>query len=457
MTARVLIAAGRGPARLPTCEHALRIRTKFYHFVEANHEGWFNTNRLRFDFRFDEWQDSYDAKTLAMRKMKIRTARVDDFSPLVVRALSLFGPGEMRALRVLDADVLRLVVLPMRAISAHRGVPAPQVGQALCAVHIRHYSPPTPDVLRSLSALLERHAATMTDLDADFYRNILPEVASALASCTRLESLTGAYAHDPAIWLRLSHLHTLRDVDLCHVSFAAIAAALPKLHTLKASGDCDVPAQTVNFCTDLLPRLREFHYYGTWPDMPEEQLASTTVAPLPLLQKLVWDVTDDENAAPREFLGAQPTVLHAPYALISQCWRGGAEEASTSFLTRVYDLRIILEVSVDPLELSDVVRVLRAAPQLKKFYTDHWVRGDASWLAPTAPTHPAFEGLVHPRLREFGISCYEEDGPPPDAAEWAAHLRRRHFPRLRELGVGDNAYFVTPPDVVSTTTAWITR
>jgi hypothetical protein len=31
----------------------------------------------------------------------------------------------------------------------------------------------------------------------------------------------------------------------------------------------------------------------------------------------------------------------------------------------------------------------------------------------------------------------------PDA-EWAAHLRRRHFPRLRKLIVGDKAYFVTP-------------
>jgi hypothetical protein len=35
--------------------------------------------------------------------MVFRTARVDDFSRVIVRALSLFGPGELRALRVLDA------------------------------------------------------------------------------------------------------------------------------------------------------------------------------------------------------------------------------------------------------------------------------------------------------------------------------------------------------------------
>jgi hypothetical protein len=452
MSARVLIAAGHGPARLPTCEHTLRMRVKFYHLVTANNEGWFETNRLRFDFRFDQWQDDYDSKTRTLHNAKFRTARVEDFSPVVVRALSLFGPGEMRALRVLDADAFRLVMLLMRTASTSGGGPARQIGtamNALCAVHVGSYSAPNPDVSGSLSFLLERHAATMTELDAEFPGWMLQEVTSTLASCTRLESLTGACAHDPAIWLRLSHLHTLCDVDLCSVSFAAMAAALPKLHTLKAFGDCDDPAQAAGFCTDLLPRLREFHYYGKWPDLPEGHFAPTTVAPLPLLQKLVWDVSFYENVAPREFLGAQPAVLYAPYTLISQCWRGGVE-VSASFLARVCDLHIISEVR-DPLELEDVARVLRAAPRLKKFYTDHWVRGGASWLAPTAPTHPAFEGLVHPRLREFGIACDKKgDGPPPDA-EWVAQLRRRHFPRLRELGVGNRAYFVTPPDVVSTT------
>jgi hypothetical protein len=142
-----------------------------------------------------------------------------------------------------------------------------------------------------------------------------------------------------------------------------------------------------------------FHFEGKWPDA----LPASTVAPLPLLEELVWDVSgESETIAPREFLGAQPTVLHAPYTLISQCWLGTVDEAA-KFLTRVNDLRITTTPGVNPLDPANVARVLRAAPQLKKFHTADSVHGDESWLAPTAPTHPAFEGLVHPRLREFGI------------------------------------------------------
>jgi hypothetical protein len=117
----------------------------------------------------------------------------------------------------------------------------------------------------------------------------------------------------------------------------------------------------------------------------------------------------------------------------------------------VCDLQITTGFNADPLDPSDVARILRAAPQLKKFYTAHYVHGGASWLAPTAPTHPAFEGLVHPRLREFGLAVAEgEDGTSESAPPGAlAHLRRHHFPRLRELFAGFEAYFVTPPPCAS--------
>jgi hypothetical protein len=95
-----------------------------------------------------------------------------------------------------------------------------------------------------------------------------------------------------------------------------------------------------------------------------------------------------------------------------------------------------------------VARVLRAAPQLKKFLSMHNAPHAASWLAPTAPTHPAFEGLTHARLREFGIRT-PRAGASQEAsadAEWTAHLRRRHFPRLRELSLGHAVCFVTPLD-----------
>jgi hypothetical protein len=49
----------------------------------------------------------------------------------------------------------------------------------------------------------------------------------ALARCTRLQSLSSADYY--------AQLHTLRDVDFAAVSAAAIAAALPRLHTLDCS------------------------------------------------------------------------------------------------------------------------------------------------------------------------------------------------------------------------------
>jgi hypothetical protein len=128
---------------------------------------------------------------------------------------------------------------------------------------------------------------------------------------------------------------------------------------------------------------------------------------------------------------------------------GGAAAAAAPLLARVFDLRITTLFDVASLDLTDVARVLRAAPQLKKFYIDDNVGDNGSWLAPTAPTHPAFEGLVHTRLREFGFARDEEDEDGEEATPahdgWVAHLRRCHFPRLRKLVVGDDAYFVTSP------------
>jgi hypothetical protein len=128
----MLIAAGCGSARMPTCEEALRAgRTKFYHVIGACHANWFEADRFRYDLVFDGWLDDRDAKARHLCETRFRTARID-FSPVLVRALSLFAPGELRALRVLDVDVLCLVTLLMRTSSA--GGAASQIEQSIVAL-----------------------------------------------------------------------------------------------------------------------------------------------------------------------------------------------------------------------------------------------------------------------------------------------------------------------------------
>jgi hypothetical protein len=50
MSARLLIAAGCGSARVPTCENALRhVRISFYHLIGAKNADWFLADALRDD------------------------------------------------------------------------------------------------------------------------------------------------------------------------------------------------------------------------------------------------------------------------------------------------------------------------------------------------------------------------------------------------------------------------
>jgi hypothetical protein len=201
--ALLLIAAGRGPARLPTCEHTLR-----------------------------------------HARIKMASGRKCTFKPTViaifVRALSLFGPRELRALRVEDAGFLRLAATTLGA--PETATEAAQALDSLCAVELVTPSYDAEDNSHA-AAIIERCAATLTELKGYLPGRVLcasdgsgrPPV---LARCTRLEVLTSASCHTPAVWLGLSHLHTLHDVDLNNVSFAAIAAALPRLHTLRTVRGC---------------------------------------------------------------------------------------------------------------------------------------------------------------------------------------------------------------------------
>jgi hypothetical protein len=401
--ARVLIAAGRGPARIPTCEHILR----------------------------DAPNGANDEASLPDRWRRF------DWSLIVPRTLSLFGPGELQALRVLDAATFRL------ALSAP--TQTRELLNSLRAVELVPYNGSDDD--QYAAAIIERCASTVTELKGPLPGRLLcradgSDQPPVLARCTRLEVLTEASRYAPAIWLGLSHLHTLRDVDLGKVSTAAIAAALPRLHTLGAYrlGSAENGLSAVHgFFANLLPRLRVFQFEGNWP---VKAIAEPT--PLPLLEELVWSPSCD-GVALRAFLGARPTVLRAPDDLIAECLpgRGGAlGDVEGGLLMRVRDVEIFVYTPF--LSVCDMTaEVLRAAPRLRRFRADFRLTGDISWVTTTVvPLHRAFVGLVHPRLR-----CFVVWGPPgrPSRDEGGARrLRRTCFPRLRQLTVDDEPFLLVP-------------
>jgi hypothetical protein len=291
-------------------------------------------------------------------------------------------------------------------------------------------------------AFIERYAATITALDG---LPCMTEASVVLARCTRLESLTSVSDYTPAVWLGLSQLHTLRGVDLSEVSMAAIAAALPRLHTLTAfryDVEDEGCASALGFFTDLLPRLRVFHFNGAWPNDDEAAAESASlVLPLPELQELVWRPFDHQ-AAPRQFLGAEPTILRARHDLITKfvnASRGSRDGPIRGPLARLRELDIIKPYdAADPLEPSDVARLLLAAPQLRSLRVFHSVYAD---LLTAAPDGSAFVGLLHTRLRALVATVV----PPFEFdAECAMRLRHSYFPRLRVLTVADKSHFATP-------------
>jgi hypothetical protein len=381
-----------------------------------------------------------------------------DVSVVVRRALSFFGKSDLRVLRAGDADIFCHIVSMMQPRS--RGAaPTSQMAQALDslrAVEIMSHIEDREKQLQ-LAAIIERCAATVTELKGPLPARLLCESDRAghppvLARCTRLEVLTCADAYPPAAWLGLSQLHTLQGVHLNRVSLAAIAAALPRLHTLTSFGTAAKARSVAGFFTDLLPRLRVFHFKGAWPRTTNTSELASTVAPLPLplLEELIWQDRSPQSTVHRGFLGARPLLLHAPYELIAEGLpeQGGAvdEGPTSAFSARVRELRLLAGTA--PVDLSDLARVLRAALRLRKFHVCHCLRrvvgGDFLWLtAPAAPLDPAFADLVHHQLRDFGVATFSVEAPSQNDA-CASRLRRACFPRLRVVTLNGIPSFATP-------------
>jgi hypothetical protein len=376
---------------------------------------------------------------------------------VVARALTLFGPGELRALRVFDPDVFRLVssMTQARCDAAPTGQKTLAL-DSLRAVELVSVIGRVDD--QHAAALIERCAATITELKGRLPHRLLCESdrwgrPPVLARCTRLEVLTDAKRYTAAIWLGLSQLHTLQDVDLGEVSIPAIAAALPRLHTLKGYRTYYPPgtdsASVSGFFTDLLPRLRVFHFKGVWP--AEDATTLTAPPPLPLLEELTWWPGDPPLFG--RFRGAQPVSVHAHYDLIAEHLPGRDDTIAPacSFLVRVRELWILNAAGT--IKLADVARMLRAAPQLRAFRALPRLAGEASWVTATADSlDPALLGLVHRRLRCFRIvvgrpfrgsrsrdressSSDDDCGGPATYDDCGSRLQRTCFPRLREFKV----------------------
>jgi hypothetical protein len=258
-----------------------------------------------------------------------------------------------------------------------------------------------------------------------------------------------AQDYAPSAWLQLSQLHTLRGVDLSIVSMAAIAAALPRLHTLGVDIIPDVPAAAVGgFFDDLLPRLQVFESVGWWPqDLLSQEVAASTRAPpqpLPQLRTLKLRGFGRYPASWTQFMGARPLVLSIAEAMIEH-WLpsddGGDGGAVFSPFASVRTLCITDVQSAIVFTPTNVARILRASPNVETLTVSADVDIDASWLAHSGH-HPALGELVHSNLRR--IRCFGESFSAVLRPDFTRLRRRPHFPRLKCVNFSGHEYFITP-------------
>jgi hypothetical protein len=371
--------------------------------------------------------------------------------PLLRRALSLFGAGELRALCVAGPDVVDLVVSLLKpesgavpdvdaaASSSGAALRTSMLGRALDGLYAVAW-PEQPNQLDAAFALIERHAATITALDCHKWSKS-DAAERAIARCTQLRSLSFVDCYAPASWLQCTQLHTLRDVNLSAVSAAAMAAALPRLHTLTAFITRAVPAGALTgFFENLLPRLRVFHFSGMWPSSREEDTnaGEFMAQPLPLLQELVWSCPTNHHAEALKFIGAQPVTLDTSHEMIAD-WLAVADGDSATGvggavgtggpLACLRDLRVS---GLGSANTPDVARMLRAAPHLRALAIGGF-QGSPFWHTLAGPD-PHEVTPTHERVRSIVIHSTVEETRPP-RADTVTQLRKRHFPRLRELTV----------------------
>jgi uncharacterized membrane protein YecN with MAPEG domain len=395
--ARLLLAAGRGPARFPTCEQTFR-HTKLHDFAP---------------------------------------------SALLRRAVALLGAGELRTLRVTDPTVVTFVLsaLVQRLREQHTVSHAVEASRVFAPLRVVEWTGKAT-FPEAAFTLIDRYAANITELDCPLGGR-WDAADNLLARCIRLESLTNAQYYAPSAWLPLSNLHTLQGVDLSVVSMAAISAALPRLHILGVvSRPAGVPAAAVaGFFEHLLPRLQVFQYIGPWPQYLSTNGAVSWRAPLPLPQLRILRLRGFDNDPPpwTRFMGARPLEL-CTHDLILQNLSEGDDGDAVVLLNPLAAVRT-LQVYVGSLMVftpTYVMRMLRAAPHLETLIVSACSRVcvDSSWLG-----HAAFDELVHLKLRHVHLYGVWFAG---GSSDFVPLLRQRHFPRLKAVAIDGRDYYVTP-------------
>jgi hypothetical protein len=380
-----LLAAGRGPLRAPTCNHTLRVASS----------------------------------ETAPGKASLR------------RALLLLGPGELQEFRTTREDTEGTYQFMLSMLVQEAAVHDAPVWRALASLRVFKGENVTMPL-----ELIRLLAANLTELECYDLDDACDDTAdSVLPRCTRLESLAMFewWGCPPAAWLGLSQLHTLRGVSLRDVPAAAIAASLPRLHTLHlCHGAVDVDFSVAAFFDELLPRLRSFHLEGPWPETSHAP-ESANVRPLPLLEDLRWWCRRVNNI-PRQFMGARPSTLDASDVDLVE-WLQAAVNAGpdprgvTSPLARVRALTLNLRGA--PPDTPFMALLLRATPQLRQLTFGVFHRDQVLWVVSDEFTPaPVFAGLVHRTLRHVVLSSHI-DVPVPGGC--GVRLRQHHFPRLRRF------------------------
>jgi hypothetical protein len=230
---------------------------------------------------------------------------------------------------------------------------------------------------------------------------------------------------------------------------AAIAAALPRLHTLSVFAFGAVAdAAVAGFFEDLLPRLQNFEFGGLWSQDPDSRDFTSSLSPprsLPHLRTL--EILGGHAPPWTWFMGARPLTLCADDATIER-WLPSEVDDGTAALCPLASVRnlFIFARSASVFTPTNVARILRASPHLETLSVSASAKIDVSWLAPSGH-HPALGGLVHSNLR--CIRCFGEIFSASLQFDLARLQRRPHFPRLKAVNCDGLEYFITPLETPS--------